>query len=458
MAVDLDRRALLKTLGWATLAAGSGVESIPTVSAQAPQSAGRTAPLGFARASLQNGIIIHAGETSMELYHRHPHDPREEIVQPEDIRLQARLTMRNHKEILDWMGLGWKNVVKLTRYQKRMDESRQIDQVLASYFKDALPPMTIYQIDGLSSPQARLEIDMWVVPPNGTTGATPGVVKGIDPIFPRPEVTDRMAYAPGIKLPREMDLLYFSGLTAYPWEVDPWNPGSFVMPADPAARAAMASANLDQVLKAAGVGWQNIVMNVNYNAPAGGAINFRERWGTYSPCSTTLRVTDTGVPGATVLYQLNATAPRKAATNAKGIIAGIEPILHRTGIALRDLPAAPAIRVSSDVDLVYLSGITAYPANVDPWNPGSFTLPDDSAAQQRLVIDNVERSLKAAGIGWNNIILLALTGEGAAGLSLREKLGDWRPCRTTRAVATGIPGAKVLCEITAVAPRGRNPS
>lgn len=100
----------------------------------------------------------------MELYHKHPHDPREEVVQPEDIRLQTRLTMRNHKEILDWVGLGWRNVVKLTRYQTRMDESAQIEAVLRSYFKDWWPAMTVYEVSGLSSPQARLEIDMWVAP------------------------------------------------------------------------------------------------------------------------------------------------------------------------------------------------------------------------------------------------------------------------------------------------------
>ena len=120
--------------------------------------------IGFVRVPLTNGIIPHAGGTAMELYHKHPHDPREEVVQPEDIRLQARLTMRNHKEILDWVGLDWRNVVKLTRYQTRMDESPQIEAVLRSYFKDWWPPQTIYEISGLSSPQARLEIDMWVVP------------------------------------------------------------------------------------------------------------------------------------------------------------------------------------------------------------------------------------------------------------------------------------------------------
>jgi enamine deaminase RidA (YjgF/YER057c/UK114 family) len=215
----------------------------------------------------------------------------------------------------------------------------------------------------------------------------------------------------------------------------------------------MATENLDRVLEAAGIGFQHIVMNVNYTTPEGGAIDFRARWGTYSPCSTSLRVTGTGIPGATVLYQLNAAAPRKAMPATKGIAPGIEPILHRSGVALRDLPAAPAIRVSSDVDLVYFSGITAYPANVDPWNPGSFALPDDNSAQQKMLTDNVDRILKAAGISWNNIVLLTVTGEAAPGMSMRDRLGDWRPCRTTRVVPTGIPGARVQCEITAIAPR-----
>jgi enamine deaminase RidA (YjgF/YER057c/UK114 family) len=171
MAVLLDRRELLRSLGWGTLAVGAGgaITSIVPAWAEATVAQGAaprpgTPQISFIRAPLANGIIPHAGETSMELYHRHPHDPKEEIVQPEDIRLQTRLTMRNHKEILDWAGLSWRNVVKLTRYQTRMDESKQIEEVLRSYFKDWWPPQTVYEIAGLSSPQARLEIDMWVVP------------------------------------------------------------------------------------------------------------------------------------------------------------------------------------------------------------------------------------------------------------------------------------------------------
>jgi enamine deaminase RidA (YjgF/YER057c/UK114 family) len=169
MAVFIDRRALLQTLGRSGIAVATG-GTLTTLTASArtatqASTAGRsTSRVTFVRVPLANGIIPHAGGTAMELYHKHPHDPREEVVQPDDIRLQARLTMRNHKEILDWVGLGWRNVVKLTRYQTRMDESPQIEAVLRSYFKDWWPAMTIYEVSGLSSPQARLEIDMWVAP------------------------------------------------------------------------------------------------------------------------------------------------------------------------------------------------------------------------------------------------------------------------------------------------------
>jgi enamine deaminase RidA (YjgF/YER057c/UK114 family) len=129
-------------------------------------------------------------------------------------------------------------------------------------------------------------------------------------------------------------------------------------------------------------------------------------------------------------------------------VPGVEPLLVEPGMTL-----APAIRVRSDVDLIYFSGITAYPIDVDPWNPGSDRLPQDTAAQEKLLVDNVDRMLKMAGITWQHIVVLDRTGEGAPFSSMTERMGTWRPCRSTRAVTSGVPGAKVLCDITAVAPR-----
>lgn len=454
MSLQLDRRELLKTFACASVsvAAGGAITSVVPAWAQTAAPRAGTPRISFVRAPLANGIIVHAGGTSMELYHKHPHIEIEELVQPDDIRLQTRIVMRNHKEILDWMGLSWRNVVKLTRYQKLMSESTQIDEVLASYFKDWWPAMTSIEISRLSSPQARLEIDMWVAP-NETAviaDATPGIsiIKGIDPIRPRPEVALKdMAFAPGIRVSRDMDLVYFSGISAYPPDVDPWNPGTFKVPADPAARSKLATDNLDRVLKAAGITWQHIILQVSYIAPGGGGINFRQQMGDWRPCSTSLQVTDTGIPGANALYQITAVAPHRAQTT-RGAVPGIEPILARPEMA-----RAPAMRVSRDLDLVYLSGMTAYPADVDPWNAGNFRLPEDVDAQDTMATDNIDRTLRAAGITWQHVVLIARTGEAGSGNDMREKIGGWRPCRTSRAISPGVPGAKVLYEITAVAPR-----
>ena len=143
------------------------------------------------------------------------------------------------------------------------------------------------------------------------------------------------------------------------------------------------------------------------------------------------------------------------AQTKSAVVKGIEPILPRPEVPLADMAFAPGIRVSSDMDLVYFSGITAYPVEVDPWNPGTFKLPADIDTQNRMLTDNIDRMLQAAGITWQHIIhIVRYTAEAGGGNYMREKLGDWRPCSTSlRVTDTGVPGAKVLYEITAVAPR-----
>jgi enamine deaminase RidA (YjgF/YER057c/UK114 family) len=438
----LDRRQLLKSLGWGALSVSAAAQGTPP-RAGIPR-------VTFSRASLAGGIIPHSGETAMDLYHQHPHVEKEEIVQPEDIRLQTRLAMRNHKEILDWMGLDWRHVVKVTRFQKRLDESKAIEEVMADYFRDTWPPTTVYEIDGLSSPQARVEIEMWVAPgsPGVQKWAQPAPVKGLFSVLPRPEVMARTGYAPAILVNRDMDLVFMSALTAYPFTVDPWNPGGFRLPADAEGRARMTTDNLERIIQAAGITWQHLIFRLSFTAPGiGGAPEFQQRQGDWRSCSTTLRVKETGVPGVNIVYHMTAAAPRRGALT-KGPVPGVEPLLLERGMA-----SAPAIRVSSDVDLIYFSGITAYPVDVDPWNPGSYRLPDDTAAQEKLLVANVDRMLKMAGITWQHIVVLNRTGEGAPFSAMTERMGSWRPCRSTRAVPSGVPGAKVLCDITAVAPR-----
>ena len=103
--------------------------------------------------------------------------------------------------------------------------------------------------------------------------------------------------------------------------------------------------------------------------------------------------------------------------------------------------------------MVYFPAVTAYPLDIDPWKPGAYKLPDDAAAQEKMVADNIERLLKAAGISWQHVVLMTCIGEVKGVAAMQERMGDWRPCRTTRAVRTGIPGARLMVEVTAVAPR-----
>ena len=147
---------------------------------------------------------------------------------------------------------------------------------------------------------------------------------------------------------KDMDLIFMSALTAYPYKVDPWNPGEFKLPTEPDARGAMATENLERIIQAAGITWQHLIFRVSFTAPGGGGVNFGAKQGDWRSCSTSLRVTNTGVPGVNVLYQMTAAAPRRAPA-AKGPLPGVEPLLVEPGMSL-----APAIRVRSDVDLVLL--------------------------------------------------------------------------------------------------------
>jgi enamine deaminase RidA (YjgF/YER057c/UK114 family) len=402
--------------------------------------AGRRAPLG-------NGFVVNAGATSMELYHEHPHLPKEEIVQPEDIGLQTRLVMRNHKEILDWIGLGWGHVAKLTCYQKKMSETAKIRDVLASYFQDSTPAITSVEINGLSSPQARLEIDMWVIPTAPLKVTRTANVDGVEEIFPRPEMRSRVGYALGVKIDRRMDLLFFSSITPYPFEVDPWNPGEFKLPAEPAAQSKLATESLDAIMNVAGITPQHFMLGAGYTAQQGGGPSFGARSGNWRSPGTALQVVDTGVPGVRGLRQITAVAPHKAGA-WNGPVPGIEPVLA-PGMTLKNMPAAPAVRVSSSASLVFFPGITIYPDGVDPWNPAGFAPPEDIETQEKMVLERIDAMLRASGLTWKNVVLIGRVGEAPAGTQLRQRLGDWRPCLVSRVVGTGTPGAKVMYEITA---------
>ncbi len=114
---------------------------------------------------------------------------------------------------------------------------------------------------------------------------------------------------------------------------------------------------------------------------------------------------------------------------------------------------APGLRISSDMDLLFLSGMTARPPELDLSAPYEFS--DSIEEQTRSVLENIQGVLDEAGITWREVIKIVRFYTEAGGNAIRaEYLGDWQPCSTTLGVdRLPDPGAKIMYDVTAVVPR-----
>lgn len=104
-------------------------------------------------------IIFLAGATASPLYHKHPHDPKEHI-QPDDIVEQTRRVMDNIESVLNARGATFRNVVMINKYITDMREADAMHRTMGEYLKDWKPASTLVEINSLSSPGARVEIEM----------------------------------------------------------------------------------------------------------------------------------------------------------------------------------------------------------------------------------------------------------------------------------------------------------
>jgi len=114
---------------------------------------------------------------------------------------------------------------------------------------------------------------------------------------------------------------------------------------------------------------------------------------------------------------------------------------------------APGLRISSDMDLLFLSGMTARPPELELSAPYEFA--DSLEEQTRSVLENIQGVLDEAGITWREVIKIVRFYTEAGGNAIRaEYLGDWQPCSTTLGVdRLPDPGAKIMYDVTAVVPR-----
>lgn len=105
------------------------------------------------------GMVFISGATAVPLYHRHPH-VADETACPDDIKEQTRRTMENIELVLDAEGLTFRDVVKVTKYLTDLREADDMHAVLREYFGDWKPASTMVGVNNLSSPGARVELDM----------------------------------------------------------------------------------------------------------------------------------------------------------------------------------------------------------------------------------------------------------------------------------------------------------
>ena len=112
-------------------------------------------------------LIFVAGCGPIPPYHKHPHVASEHI-HPHSIEEQTRRAMEAIKSILDHVGANWRDVVKVTKYLTDFRDADAMHATMAKYFGDWRPASTTVCINQLSSPGARIELDMIVALPKKT--------------------------------------------------------------------------------------------------------------------------------------------------------------------------------------------------------------------------------------------------------------------------------------------------
>jgi 2-iminobutanoate/2-iminopropanoate deaminase len=115
-----------------------------------------------------SNMLFISGATSSPLYHKHPHQP-EEHDHPIDIRDQTRRSMKSIESILQQEGLVWTDVIKITKYLTDMRDMDGMVAVLKEYFGAWSPVSTTVCINQLSTPGARVELEMVAVYPADRT-------------------------------------------------------------------------------------------------------------------------------------------------------------------------------------------------------------------------------------------------------------------------------------------------
>lgn len=246
-------------------------------------------------------LLWMSGSTAIDFYHHHPHIEDEEDV-PYRASGQVAKIFDMFDPVLDFMSVGWGDVVKLYSWATDSRDIAAFDAAIAQRLGGlpSLPPTTTVDIDALSGPPARLELEMIATrgpkPDPDAPTSEPATV--IEILHPQPEKAHLLPYAPAVRV-ADATLHFLSGVGPLPAGQD--GP----LPDDIIAQTRLLMDQLDVQLGALGLGWTNVVKTIQQvtdirEADAIGTA-LAERYGTsWTPAGTLTQVDALPVPGARV--------------------------------------------------------------------------------------------------------------------------------------------------------------
>ncbi|CAH2396174.1 RidA family protein [Mesorhizobium escarrei] len=125
-----------------------------------------------------------------------------------------------------------------------------------------------------------------------------------------------------------------------------------------------------------------------------------------------------------------------------------------------DMPYAPAIRVESPGDLLFISGATPSPLyHKHPHELHEHNHPVDIRDQTRLAMETIGTILRHEGLQWSDVVkvtkyLTDIRDQDGMVAVLKEYFGDWKPASTTICInQLSTQGARVELDMIAVFPR-----
>jgi 2-iminobutanoate/2-iminopropanoate deaminase len=336
-----------------------------------------------------------------------------------DIKAQTKQTLETIDRTLKQAGSSLANALSTTVYLRNASDFAAMNEVYASVFpKDPPVRTTVVVTQPLANPDGLIEIAMVAVPTGGERTV----------VHPSDWVRSPAPYNYGIK---SGNTLFMSGLVSRNGK-DNTN-----VKGDVTAQTKTILDNGAAILKQAGMTYADVVSSRIYITDES---TFQAMNAAYRPYFTAgsmpARATvKAGLTSADYIVEITMVAEknpgRKATTtpNADGTPGTANPNL------------SAAIQVGNRL---YVAGITGN----TPSNKG------DAKAQTAECLSRIERTLKAAGFDWSNVVdsvvyLPDMANYQSMNAAYREKLVKDFPARAT--VGTGLMGADAAVEIMMVA-------